>query len=57
MNTFFKSKLFYTAIAIRVFIYFFLLPYANNVKQLPFLCSRMTNFEEFKEAKYFIDHN
>ena len=57
MKNFLKSKVLYSAIGVRLFIYLFLQSYAENVKQLPFFSSRMTNFEEFDEAKFFIDRN
>ena len=57
MKNILNNKLIYVAISTRILIYIFLRPYAERVKSLPFFCSRMTNFEEFKEAKYFIEHN
>ena len=57
MKNFLKSKVLYLAIAIRLFIYIFLKSHAENLKSLPFCSSRMTNFEEFHEAKFFIDRN
>jgi len=57
MQNIFKGKLIYIAIATRVIVYLFFRPYADRIKSLPFFCSRMTNFEEFKEAKYFLNHN
>ncbi len=57
MQNIFKGKLIYIAIATRVIVYLFFRPCADRIKSLPFFCSRMTNFEEFKEAKYFLDHN
>ena len=47
MKNFLKSKVLYIAITARLLIYIFLRSYAEKIKQIPFLSSRMTNFEEF----------